>query len=269
MAIRFQELTGGAVEAMDGNIGKVKDILFDDRSWRVRYAVVDTGRWLPGRKVVLAPGSFSAISSEGRLRVKLSKTQIESAPPLEEHLPVSRQYEADLFHHYEWPPYWLSPAAISYPYPDVPFSLVDSSYTIGHADWSNLPQQRAARFEGHLMSLKDMMGYKIGTIDEAEFGKVLDAIVETKDWLVIDLVLKTKVFGGKEIVCSPLFIEDIDEKKGVLRVAQRKETLLESPAFDFASYGESYRKRLVSHYLRKAPQSFYMPQTDHGAHPTL
>ena len=39
------------LEAVDGDIGRCRDFLFDDRQWVVRYAVVDTGKWLPGRKV--------------------------------------------------------------------------------------------------------------------------------------------------------------------------------------------------------------------------
>jgi len=39
--------------ASDGEIGAVKDLLFDDRTWTARWLVVDTGSWLFGRKVLL------------------------------------------------------------------------------------------------------------------------------------------------------------------------------------------------------------------------
>ena len=48
-------LIGCAVAASDGRVGAVKDFLFDDRSWNVRWMVVDTGHWLPGRKVLIHP----------------------------------------------------------------------------------------------------------------------------------------------------------------------------------------------------------------------
>ena len=35
---------------MDGLIGKVDDFYFDDEDWRIRYLVVDTGKWLSGRR---------------------------------------------------------------------------------------------------------------------------------------------------------------------------------------------------------------------------
>ena len=41
---------GDTLGASDGEIGRVKDFYFDDATWAVRYVVVDTGSWLPGRK---------------------------------------------------------------------------------------------------------------------------------------------------------------------------------------------------------------------------
>jgi len=48
-------LRGCPVRAGDGLAGSVKDLLFDDRSWKVRWMVVDTGHWLPGRQILVHP----------------------------------------------------------------------------------------------------------------------------------------------------------------------------------------------------------------------
>jgi hypothetical protein len=45
----IKQLYGEKLEASDGEIGRVKDFNFDDEKWAVRYVVVDTGAWLPGR----------------------------------------------------------------------------------------------------------------------------------------------------------------------------------------------------------------------------
>jgi hypothetical protein len=50
-----QQTRGAALEAKDGPIGDIHDIYFDDQEWTVRYYVVDTGKWLPGRKVLIPP----------------------------------------------------------------------------------------------------------------------------------------------------------------------------------------------------------------------
>ena len=41
-----------AVHASDGEVGAVKDFLFDDQTWKIRWMTVDAGRWLPGRRGV-------------------------------------------------------------------------------------------------------------------------------------------------------------------------------------------------------------------------
>jgi hypothetical protein len=49
------EVVGYNIQANDGAVGHVEDFCFDG-SWRIRYVVVDTGNWLPGRKVLISPG---------------------------------------------------------------------------------------------------------------------------------------------------------------------------------------------------------------------
>jgi hypothetical protein len=43
-------------------VGHVEDFLVDDRTWAIRYIVVDTLNWLPGRKVVISPGWIKTVS---------------------------------------------------------------------------------------------------------------------------------------------------------------------------------------------------------------
>ena len=50
--------------ATDGEIGSVQDLYFDDHSWTIRYLVVDTGTWLPGRQVLISPRSIMAGTDE-------------------------------------------------------------------------------------------------------------------------------------------------------------------------------------------------------------
>ncbi len=48
-------LVGYTMGATDGEIGKVKDFYFDDKTWTIRYLIVETGDWLYGRKVLISP----------------------------------------------------------------------------------------------------------------------------------------------------------------------------------------------------------------------
>jgi sporulation protein YlmC with PRC-barrel domain len=262
MAIKHKKLIGDPVDSKNGSIGALKDFLFDDRSWRIRYAVVDTSFWLPNRKVVLAPSSFSAhgLSSDGHLRVDLTKEQIEDSPKLEENLPISRQHESSLHSYFGWTPYWASMGPIAFPYADAPLSAAGVPYPINtapehvvHTDWAYLKKEREKNFDGHLRSLNEILGYKICTHDEEKFGQIENAIIDEKNWLVIDLIFNTHRWlpGGKEFVCSPLFVKKMDIKSKELHIQHDKDTILEAPELDFETYGSEYRKLLVEHYCNQ------------------
>ena len=102
-------------------VGSVKDFLFDDRSWKVRWMVVDTGNWLLGRQVLIHPSVIAPLDlglpvkrvlpmmSMGDalvVSVRLTKQQIEASPEAREDEPVTKQMETDLYDHYGWDPSW-------------------------------------------------------------------------------------------------------------------------------------------------------------------
>ena len=89
------ELHGYTLHATDGNIGRVDEFYFDDESWTVRYLVVDTGHWLPGRRVLISPiGIGSADWGNRRLNVSLTRAQVKDSPDVDSHRPLSRRWEA-------------------------------------------------------------------------------------------------------------------------------------------------------------------------------
>lgn len=86
----INELYNYVLQAEDGEIGRCKDFLFDDRFWTIRYMVADTGKWLPGRKVLVSPISLGEPNWGVKVfPVRLTKEQIEEAPGLDESLYMS------------------------------------------------------------------------------------------------------------------------------------------------------------------------------------
>ena len=95
------EVRGYALRASDGEIGHVRDFIVDDGDWRIRYLVVDTGNWLPGKDVLIAPEWISAVSwSDNEVVAKLSRERVKSAPEYHESAPVTGEYERALREHY-------------------------------------------------------------------------------------------------------------------------------------------------------------------------
>src|ERR1700678_4556874 len=109
------------VEGIDGHVGTVKDFLFDDQSWKIRWMVVDTGYWLPGRRILIHPSVIAPpdlaepakrvlpMMSRGEtlaVPATLSKLQSESGAEAHEDEPVTKQMEAQLYDYYGWDPSW-------------------------------------------------------------------------------------------------------------------------------------------------------------------
>ncbi|MFO7907203.1 MAG: PRC-barrel domain-containing protein [Planctomycetota bacterium] len=102
-----KELIGYDVDAQDGEVGYVEDLIFDDHSWRIRYLVVDIGSWLSGRRILAAPDWAHEIDWDSRdVRMNLTKGAIEGGPPFDPNAPVNREYEHQLHDYYGRPKYW-------------------------------------------------------------------------------------------------------------------------------------------------------------------
>lgn len=95
------KVTGYKIKALDGEIGDVEDFIFDDSTWKVEFIVVDTGKWLPGKKVLISPKWIKEIFWEtSSVIVHALVEQVKGSPEYDPSLPVSEIYEASLKSHY-------------------------------------------------------------------------------------------------------------------------------------------------------------------------
>ena len=98
---------GYKISATDGEIGKVSDVIVDVTTWMVRFFVVDTGKWLPGRKVLIDTEWIFNFSVEDQtVDVSLAKDQVKDSPEFDPESPVNRSYEMALYDYYGKPHYW-------------------------------------------------------------------------------------------------------------------------------------------------------------------
>jgi uncharacterized protein YrrD len=54
MLLSLSGIKGYQLNAQDGKIGRIDDFYFDDRKWKIKYLIVETGGWLPGRKILIS-----------------------------------------------------------------------------------------------------------------------------------------------------------------------------------------------------------------------
>src|SRR5687767_8958197 len=107
MMRHVKELHGLDIVATDGEIGSVEEFYFDDDRWTIRYLVVDTGMWLPGRKVLISPISIGRADWNARtLSLSVTRQQVRDSPDADTHKPLSRRYEAEYHRYYGYPYYW-------------------------------------------------------------------------------------------------------------------------------------------------------------------
>jgi uncharacterized protein YrrD len=104
----IREVTGYYIEAKDGDIGHVEQFVIDDESWTIRYIVIDTRNWLPGKKVLVSPEWISSVSwSDGRVYVDLSRDAVKNCPEYDPYQPIERDYEDRMYRHYQRPHHWV------------------------------------------------------------------------------------------------------------------------------------------------------------------
>ena len=238
-----KELYNYVLEAKDGEIGRCKDFLFDDQYWVIRYMVADTGKWLPGRKVLISPISLGEPDWDSKLfPVRLTKRQIDEAPGLDEDAPISRQYEISWTQYYGWPYYWDGIdtwGALSYP-----VALYDAK----------IPENQTIKVDSgddHLRSVDEVTGYHIQATDD-EIGHVENFIIDDKTWIIRYMVVDTRNWlPGRKVLVTPVWITSVDWAESKVSVDLTREQVKDSPEYDpSAPVNREYEVRLYDFYGR-------------------
>ncbi|PAY16639.1 PRC-barrel domain protein [Rhodopirellula sp. SM50] len=103
-----KEIRNYSIEATDGDLGHVEDLIIDDETWAVRYVVVDTKNWLPARKVLISPQWVESVSwSETTVSINMTREEIKNSPEYDPLTPINRGYEEHLYDYYGRERYWL------------------------------------------------------------------------------------------------------------------------------------------------------------------
>jgi hypothetical protein len=206
-------------------IGRCKDFLFDDKFWVIRYMVADINKWLPGgRKVLISPISLRETNWEQhQFLINLTREGVKNSPSLDEHQPISHQYEADLFKYYGYGYYWMD-EEICEAYPS-PTPLVDANaHEVG-------AQVKVS--DRHLRSTNEVKGYEIQATNQ-KIGHIDDFILNYDDWTIPYIVVDTRNWlpGGRKVLISNQCIETVNWADGAITVNVSAKKIRDSPLFD-------------------------------------
>jgi len=244
------QLRGYHVHATDGEIGKAKDFYFDDVHWGVRYLVIDTGTWLPGRRVLISPVSLGQPDwMKNAFPVALTRDEIMNSPGLDSDKPVSRQQESELVDYYNWPMYW-TPAAL----PEGPFGGGQPVPGMRVGEREN-PVTAREQPEGdpHLRSMREVAGYHIQAQD-GRIGHIEDFIVDDEDWRVRYLVIDTRNWiPGRRVILAPDWFVRFDWRESLAHTGLTKATIKDAPPYDQSQpVNRDYEGQLHDYYGRPA-----------------
>lgn len=223
MLLSERKLRKFDVMGIDGAVGRLHDLYFDDQEWVVRYLVVDTGNWLVGRQVLLSPESAQAPDVEqGKLPFNLTREKIKESPEQTEEKTVSEQHQVALKAYYGWTGYWGTGMQPATPFPYVPV-LSNSGREI---------VKEPEDYDPHLRSAEEVRGYDIEARD-GSIGHVEDFIIDLGTWRIRYLVLDTRNWlPGKKVLLAPQWIQRIDSTHTSTEVAMRRDQIKNSPEYD-------------------------------------
>jgi hypothetical protein len=226
-------------------VGTVKDLFFSGDSWVVRYVVVDTGRWLPGRQVLLSPHGLEQVYWPNRtMSVRQTRRQIEESPPVSEHEPVSRRREIELADYFEWPRYRNETAV------DDPCAEAERAATGAAQLEADVTQETP---DPNLRSAKEVIGYRVEASD-GEIGRIQDFVLEDDAWIIRYLVVDTQRWlPWGSVLVSPTWTKGITWEGKLVLLDLAQDEVKGSPEFEpWAPVNRVYEERLYDYYGRPA-----------------
>jgi hypothetical protein len=103
----FREVVGYHTHATDGDIGHVEDFVVDFETWTIRYLLLDTRNWLPGKHVLIPPAWANEVNwAEARVHVTVDRGAVRNSPEFDAEQPLTRDIEEQLYIHFSRRPYW-------------------------------------------------------------------------------------------------------------------------------------------------------------------
>lgn len=243
----INNIQGFTVQATDGDVGKVDTVYFDDRTWAVRYLVVNVGNWLLTDQILLSPLAVTGVNPDDEtISVSLTKEQVKNSPDVATEKPVSRQQEIALHNYYGWDPYWLTAPAYS-----DGLTAVDTPHTLRRHQTQAEPDvaTQVEEPETSLRSTDEVEDYYIQATD-GEIGHVEKFLVDTSRWQIRYLVIDTRNWlPGKKVIVSPDWIENIDWATSEVTIGMTRDKVKASPEYDKQSMiDRAYEQRLYDHY---------------------
>jgi sporulation protein YlmC with PRC-barrel domain len=250
MKLSVKGIIGYTIKGVDEVKGKVKDFLFDEETWIVRYLDGDFGLIFFQNRILIPRILLKESDWINKdLLIGLDKSEIEKCPPLEDKLPVSRLYEESLLKHYKTKDYWsrsyfppIGAPAITHagnPW-NGPSKIKVPAKTLNEKD-----------LDTSLRSFTEIMGYQIEALD-GTIGQIDDIVIDEKDWRICYVIVQTgNWFLSNKVLIGTLWMEEISYVNRSIKVGLTVESVKSAPVFDsYQAINIEYEEELSTYYSR-------------------
>ncbi|MDT8386533.1 MAG: hypothetical protein RQ736_03415 [Thiogranum sp.] len=223
------------LHAVDGEVGVLQELYFDDVTWTLRYLAVAAGH-SPDQQLLIPPLAVGEIFEHRNLiHIELEHEQIEASPPVSSRRSVSQGDEERLYRYYGWPRYW-DPALT-----DVPRSTHRRTPAV---EMPRVPVLRSEQTRLH--GAGEITGCTL-MASNGEVGRIRDIVIDARYWAIRYLQVDA---GDRLLVISPGWIEMVDWVQRSLRVDLTHEAMCSAPPYDQNSVERDYDVQLSRHYRR-------------------
>jgi hypothetical protein len=242
----IQDLSACSVSCPDGDLGKVDQIYFDVRRWRVRYLVIDTSAWGYGQKIWVPPCCIHQVDFNSKVvRLNLVQQKMLASPAIDMQEPISRLQEGKLVNYYGCKPYW-----------EETHAQCASRYPSGVIDPTACgePQGRERRtlhtnaFNSNvqLLSTRQASGYTIEAVD-GPVGHIRDFVFEDDTWLIRYLTIDTHEWwqSENEVLLPTESIDSIASAGFTISTILGRDAIQNSPVYlDYVPLRRMYETQL-------------------------
>ena len=102
------DVIGYKTEALDGSVGCVEDFIIDDKTWAIRYLIIDTQDWWPGKRILVAPQWIKSVNwGDSTIFLNLARDPFKQLPEYSMESMLTREYETILHQGFNRQGYWV------------------------------------------------------------------------------------------------------------------------------------------------------------------
>jgi len=247
MLIKTNNLKAFTAKSKNNIEGTILDMYFDDLFWNIQYIVVETGRFLPDKVIIISHNLLGKPDYNSQLLPINTSFDAKSDGKNTQFLrSVSEIKTINASKILEWPLKQTNLKALN---TEEMKNLVTNMVS----DEDKVTPMA----NPHLRSWNEVLGYNIQA-KNGEIGHVDDFIAESDNWKIRYMIIDTHNWlpGGKYVLISPAWIEKIQWNNNLVYVDLDKDMIKNSPEYDpnkpiddafelklFKYYGRQYYKK--------------------------